>query len=363
MKILILANNDVGLYKFRKELIEKLIKLGHQMIISLPDGELIPKLVEMGCEFIDTSIDRRGINPFTDLKLFHIYVKMIKSISPDIVITYTIKPNIYGGLAARKGKIPYYINITGLGTAFQKENIIKKAVICLYNIACKKAKILFFENKQNSQIFIEKGIISKERTCVLNGAGVNIEEYPFAEYPKKEEPIRFLFVGRVMKEKGINELLEAFLKLRQESNVFLDLIGPIEDLEYQKRLKELHGIKGIHYYGFQKDVKPYIRKCHCMVLPSYHEGMANTLLEAGCMGRPLITTDICGCREAVNGKNGMTVKCQSVEDLYDKMKRFVNLSHEIKECMGAESHKYISENFSKEKVVQDTINIIYGKGI
>ena len=147
MKILILANNDVGLYKFRRELIIKLIEMGHQIIISLPNGELISNLKKLGCKFINTPIDRRGMNPFTDMKLFCCYHKIIRNILPDIIITYTIKPNIYGGLAARQRKIPYYVNITGLGTAFQKENLIKKAVICLYKIACKRARVLFFENK------------------------------------------------------------------------------------------------------------------------------------------------------------------------------------------------------------------------
>lgn len=363
MKILILANNDVGLYKFRKELIEILIKMGHQIIVSLPNGALIPKLEELGCRFIDTPVDRRGMNPFTDIKQFYHYHKIIKRTLPDMIITYTIKPNIYGGLAARQKKIDCYINITGLGTAFQKENIIKKIVVRLYKMACRKAKLLFFENKENCQRFIREGIISKEHTCVLNGAGVNLEEYPFTPYPKQEKPIRFLFVGRVMKEKGIDELLESFLRLKKEAEVSLEVVGPIEDSEYKKRIEELAAVGKVQYYGFQKDVKPYIRQCHCMVLPSYHEGMANTLLEAGSMGRPLITSDICGCKEAVNGKNGLTVRCGDAKDLYNKMNMFVKLSYVQKESMGMESHRYISDNFSREKVVRDTVEKMFEKGM
>lgn len=363
MKILILANNDVGLYKFRKELIEKLIEMGHQIIISLPDGELVSKLKEMGCKFINTPIDRRGINPFTDIKLFYTYYKIIKKSVPDIIITYTIKPNIYGGLVARQKNISCYINITGLGTAFQKENIIKKIVVYLYKFSCKKAKLVFFENEENRRIFVKEGIITKENTYVLNGAGINSKDYPFMEYPKQKNPVHFLFVGRIMKEKGIDELIEAFLKLQKESQIVLDIVGAVEDVEYQKKIKEFSALENIYYYGFQEDVKPYIKRCHCMVLPSYHEGMANVLLEAGSMGRPLITSNIYGCKEAVNGKNGMTVRCRDAEDLYCKMKKFVMLSYERKRQMGIESHQYILKRFSKEKVINDTIEKIFIKGM
>jgi len=363
MKILILANNDVGLYKFRKEFIEKLIEMGHQIIISLPDGDLISKLKEMGCKFINTPIDRRGINPLNDIKLFLAYYKMIKKILPDMIITYTIKPNIYGGLAARQKNIPYYMNITGLGTAFQKENIIKKIVVFLYKFACKKAKLLFFENEENCRIFVKEKIVTKDRTYVLNGAGINSKEYPFMQYPRQQNPIRFLFIGRIMKEKGTDELIEAFLKLQKEFEIVLDIVGVVEDLNYQKKIKELSVLENIHYYGFQGDVKPYIKRCHCMVLPSYHEGMANVLLEAGSMGRPLITSNIYGCKEAVNGKNGMTVRCRDTEDLYCKMKEFVMLSYERKRQMGVESHQYISKKFSKEKIINNTIEKIFIKGI
>ncbi len=363
MKILILANNDVGLYKFRKEFIEKLIEMGHQIIISLPDGELISKLKEMGCKFINTPIDRRGINPFNDIKLFFAYYKIIKKILPDMIITYTIKPNIYGGLAARQKNIPYYMNITGLGTAFQKENIIKKLVVQLYKISCKKAKLLFFENRENCQKFVKEKIVSKENTCILDGAGVNIQDYPFTDYPRQQTPIRFLFIGRIMKEKGIDELLKAFLKLKTQFNIELDIVGPIEESSYQKRMDRLNFTGKIQYYGFQEDVKPYIKKCHCMVLPSYHEGMANTLLEAGSMGRPLIVSDVCGCRETINDKNGMIIKCGDAKDLYNKMKKFVLMDYEMKQVMGMESHQYICERFSKEKVVKNTIEKIFAKGM
>ena len=200
-RILILANFDVGLYKFRKELIQELLNQGNEVYISLPDGELVRNLEEMGCKFVNTAVDRRGINPKTDAKLMFFYRKLIKKLHPDMVITYTIKPNIYGGLMCRMLRVPYAVNITGLGTAFQSESMVKKLVTFLYKIALKKAKVVFFENIGNKQTFLDLHILKEKQICVLNGAGVNLADYPFSDYPS-DEGTRFLFIGRVMKEKG-----------------------------------------------------------------------------------------------------------------------------------------------------------------
>ena len=158
MKVLILANNDIGLYQFRKELIQELLK-DNEVIISLPYGELVEPLKEMGCKFIDTPVDRRGINPVTDLKLFHKYRKLLKQEEPNLVITYTIKPNVYGGFAARIAGIPYAVNITGLGTAFQSHGMLREVVTQMYKLGCKKAKVVFFENAENRQIFLDEHIV------------------------------------------------------------------------------------------------------------------------------------------------------------------------------------------------------------
>ena len=202
-KILILANLDVGLYKFRKALIKELLEQGNEVYIALPKGLLVEKLENMGCHFIETPVDRRGINPATDFKLMMRYFKMIRKIHPDLVITYTIKPNIYGGLAARIKRIPYAVNITGLGTAFQSENMIKKLVVFLYKLSCKKAKTVFFENAENKQVFLKNKIIKEVQTCLLPGAGIDLDEYKMTPYPEESRNIRFLFIGRVMKEKEL----------------------------------------------------------------------------------------------------------------------------------------------------------------
>lgn len=354
MRILILANNDVGLYKFRKELIQELVRQGNKVVVSIPDGELVPDIKRLGVKVILTKVDRRGINPLTDLALAMEYLRMGMTLKPDLVITYTIKPNVYGGIVCRLLKIPYAINITGLGTTFQTENLIKKLVCTLYKVSCRRAKVVFFENEENEQIFVENRLIKKEQAYRLNGAGVNLEEYPYTEYPGEDEPIRFLFIGRVMKEKGVDELFEAAKRIKKEyPDVCFDIVGPMED-EYGPTIEKLEREGIITYYGYQKDVKPFIARCHCFVLPSWHEGMANTLLEAAAMGRPLITSRIHGCMEAVKG-NGFLIHVKDIDDLYMKLQKFIGLNYQEQRQLGKKSRKYISDMFDKKIVVMKTI--------
>ena len=359
MKILILANNDVGLYKFRKELIQELIRQGNRVIVSVPDGELIPDIRKLGVKVILTDVDRRGINPLTDLKLLIRYFRMEVTLKPDLVITYTIKPNVYGGIVSRFLHIPYAENITGLGTTFQTENLVKRLVCFLYKISSKRAKVVFFENEGNKQTFLDNHLIREEQACRLNGAGVNLDEYPYTEYPDEKEPVRFLFIGRVMKEKGVDELFEAAKRIKKEyPDVLFDIVGPMED-EYSSVIKKLEEDGIITYYGYQKDVRPFIARCHCFVLPSWHEGMANTLLEAGAMGRPLITSRIHGCMEAVEeGRNGYLVDLKSVNNLYIAMREFDELPHNKKRNMGVEGRKRMIGFFDKKKVILKTIKVI-----
>lgn len=353
MRIMVLANYDVGLYQFRKELLEELLK-ENEVYISLPYGELVEPLKEIGCQFIDTAVDRRGINPLTDIKLLLAYFKLIKEIKPELVITYTIKPNVYGGMICRLLHIPYAINITGLGTAFERGGLLTKLVTVLYKIACQKAKVVFFENAANRDVFLEKKIISLEQVCLLNGAGVNLEKYPVIEY-QEGDILKFLFMGRVMAEKGINELFEAMKRLVTEGvDAELHVLGGYEE-DYKELIETYEREGWLHYHGYQKDVRPFIHDSHCFVLPSWHEGMANTNLECAASGRPIITSNIPGCREAViDGVTGYLAKSKDANDLYLTMKKFAELSYEERRQMGQEGRKHMEVVFDKKIVINDT---------
>lgn len=358
-RILILANSDLGLYKFRKELIEELLK-ENEVFISLPDGVYIKELVHLGCKFLETGVDRRGINPFKDVKLLIQYLKIVAQVKPDQVISYTIKPNLYGGIVCGIKAIPYAINITGLGTTFHHEGTLKKIIVFLYKVACRKAQVVFFENEENRQIFMSNKIIKEEKTYKLNGAGVSLEEYQFCDYPSDNNKIHFLFIGRVMREKGIDELFTVAKRIKDKyDNVIFDIVGPFEE-DYEDTVLELQRQGYIKYHGFQSDVKPFIEKTHCFVLPSYHEGMANTLLECGAMGRPLITSNIFGCKEAViSEKNGYLVNVADSEDLYLKIKKFIDISWKEKIHMGKMSREIVGEFFDKKIIVKKTMDKLF----
>lgn len=354
MKVMILANFDVGLYQFRRELIAAL-REKHEVILSLPDGDMVRPLEEMGCRFLDTPVDRRGINPVKDLGLLCRYWKLLRQEKPDLVITYTIKPNIYGGLVSRLLGIPYAVNITGLGTAFQNPGLLRRLVTFLYKIALKKAKVVFFENTGNRQVFLDAKIVPEEKTCLLSGAGVNLEHFTCSPYPE-EETTRFLFVGRVMREKGVDELFCAMERLRAEGeNCTLDILGGYEE-DYEATILRHEAAGWLRYHGYVKDVRPYIEKAHCFVLPSYHEGMANTNLECAAMCRSVITSDIPGCREAViPGESGLLCKPQDADSLYEAMKHFLSLPVQIRTQMGRAGRVHMENVFDKKKVVEETM--------
>ncbi len=357
-KVLILANSSSGLYDFRNELILELRKK-YQVSVSVPvessDKDKCSALEKIGCRILPTDLDRRGLNPFADGRLFLKYCGLLRSEKPDLVITYTIKPNIYGALACRISKKTCCVNITGLGTTFQKQGFLRQWVIWLYRTALKKVKVVFFENAANRQLFIDEKIVSAEKTELLSGAGVNLERYYLSPYPK-EGPPRFLFIGRVMKEKGVEELFRAMQRLHEEgADCTLDILGSYEE-DYADPIRRCEQQGWLRYHGYQQDVRPFIEKAHCFVLPSYHEGMANTNLECAAMGRPVITSDIPGCKEAViDGQSGILCRVRDAESVYDAMSRFLQLSAAEKEAMGVAGRRHMEEIFDKRRVVAETV--------
>ncbi len=351
MKILIITNHSYMLYRFRKALISRLLEAGHEMVISTPFVGHEEDLAALGARCIETDINRRGINPVTDGKLLLNYRKMLKKERPDLVITYSIKPNIYAGLCCRMAKIPYCANVQGLGTAFQHK-VLAKLVAVLYKTALKKAKTVFFENAGNAGEFTSRRIIPVEKVTLLPGAGVDLSEYPYTEYPENG-PLHFLYLGRIMQEKGIDELFDAMRKLKAPA--VLDLVGFFDD-DYEDQVKALAADGIAVFHGFQTDPRPYYAAADCVVLPSWHEGMSNVLLEAAAMGRPVITSDICGCREAVDaGKTGLLCRVKDADSLLQQMERMASLPRQARQEMGRVGRAKMEREFEKNTVVQKTI--------
>ena len=354
MKILIVTNHSYMLYRFRRELIQTLMK-DHEVVLSMPFAGHEEDFRAMGLRCIRTDVDRRGMNPARDLKLFLAYRRLLKQERPDLVITYSIKPNIYAGMACSLAGIPFCANVQGLGSAFQRKFLVRVATV-LYRAALRKAKAVFFENGGNAREFLNRRIIPRDKVTILPGAGINLEAYPPAPYPENE-PLRFLYLGRIMKEKGIDELFAAMRRLHGElgGRVVLDLVGFFDD-DYEAEVNSLVDAGIAVFHGFQSEPRPYYTAADCVVLPSYHEGMSNVLLEAAATGRPVITSCINGCKEAVDdGVSGLLCRAKDAGSLYEAMARFAAMSRTEREAMGRAGRAHMEKTFDKKKVVAATI--------
>lgn len=355
MKILILANNSVGLYKFRKELLEALLARKDEVYISLPKGDFIAEMQQMGCQFIDTEISRHGVNPVTDLKLLAKYVSIIKSVKPDIVFTYTIKPNVYGGFACQRCRVPYVANVTGLGTAVENGGILQKITLALYKAGLRKAQKVFFQNQSNLDFMLQHKVV-KENYALVPGSGVNLERFAPIPYPSEDDGIHFVFISRIMREKGIDQYLDAALSFRTRTGVSQRLVFHICgfcEKEYQGRLDEMTENGIVVNHGMIRDVREILAKTHCTIHPSFYpEGISNVLLESSACARPIITTDRSGCREVVDdGVNGFAVKQRDSEDLIEKIEKFLALTHEQKMQMGLAGRAKVEKDFNRQIVV------------
>ena len=352
MKILFLTNIDIGLYRFRRELIETLVR-DNEVYFCVPPGEYVDKIKNIGCKFIPCNvIDRRGTNPIKDLKLYNFYRRTITEVQPDVVLSYTIKPNVYGGLVCGRRRIPFISNVTGLGTTIENGGLLSVISTRLYKRGLKKASCVFFQNEENRKLFVDKGIV-RGKTRLVPGSGVNLKTNSFEHYPNESNGIRFLFVGRIMKDKGIKELLDAMQIIhREHEDAIVDIVGFCDE-DYNNALIEAEQAGFIRFHGLQSEMHSFYTNCHCAVLPSYHEGMANVLLEASATGRPVITTRVPGCQETFEeGVTGFGCEAKSAESLIEAMRKFINLPHEEKERMGLAARIKMEKEYDRSIVVE-----------
>lgn len=364
--VLILVNHDVVIYNFRLELVERLLQEGYDVHISSPYGERINDLMAIGAKYHEINIDRHGMNPVAEFSVLKAYRKLMKEIMPAVVLGYTIKPNIYGAIAARQARIPFIANITGLGIAVESGGWKPKLTVALYKYAFTDVWKVFFQNEENRKFFRDAGIAASKH-AILPGSGVNLVRFPLQPYPScgdgiDGEPIRFAFISRIMKEKGIEQYLEAAktIKARYPATEF-HICGFCED-EYDGRLDELSQNGTVIYHGMIRDVAGFMSQMHCIVHPTYYpEGLSNVLLEAGACGRAIITTDRAGCREAVEN-NGYLVSERSTTELVKAIERFIRLSQTEKEAMGMAGRKLVEEKFDRQIVVKRYMDEIHMAG-
>ena len=361
MKVLIAANSSGGLYKFRRELLEELLRF-HEVHICLPDGEYIEKLTAMGCVYHPCEFDRHGTNPLAELKQISYYKNLLKSVKPDIVFTYTVKPNVYAGMACASLGIPYVVNITGLGTAIENGGMMQKFLLCLYRLGLRKAQKVFFQNEANRDFMLAKRVI-KGKYEMLPGSGVNLEEHKAEPYPENEEPIVFVAVGRIMKDKGADEILYAAKMIRKKyPNVVFRIIGNF-DGAYEEKVQGAVDAGDIEYLGYQSDVHVHMKHAHAIVHASYHEGMSNVLLEAAACARPVIATDVPGCRETYDdGVSGIACKARNGEDLVRAICEFIELPYEKKAEMGQAGRQKAECEFDRAIILDHYLKEIKKRG-
>ena len=348
-KILIVSNVTAGLVSFRSELIEVLSK-DYEITILASDNGRKDKLEALGAKVVTAEIDRHGTNPFKELQLVSYYKRQINEIRPKVVLTYTIKPNIYAGMAAAALGIPYIANITGLGPAVENSGLLQKITIPMYRYGLRKAQTVFFQNTSNRDFMLNHKIVKKND--LLPGSGVNLEKYTVQPYPQADT-VDFVFISRVMKEKGIDQYLDAARIIREKHpETRFHICGGCEG-DYENILKELNDNGTIIYHGRVEDIAGMHRQCACTVHPSFYpEGMSNVLLEASACGRPIITTDRPGCRETVDdGINGYVVKQRDSQDLIEKIERFLSLSWEERKSMGLAGRAKVEREFDRKIVV------------
>ena len=354
--ILVLTNNIGGLHSFRKEVMKAMVDEGYKVVISHPDeDERIAYFTGIGCEDVLTEFNRRGMNPVKDLQLLMKYRKLIKKYKPLAVLTYTIKPNVYGGMACRMTGTPQLANVTGLGDAVANGGLLQKLTVFLYNMGIGKAKRVFFQNKYNRQFCIEKGI-AKEEPVLLPGSGVNLNHHILQEYPD-DGVLKFLFIARLLKDKGTEEYFEAATRIKEKyPNTEFQILGSCEG-NYQTQLEKLVSRGIINFLGRTSDVRPFIGNVHCTIMPSYHEGMSNVNLESAANGRPVITTNVPGCQETVdNGVTGILCDPRSAESLIAAIEKFLSLTYEEKKAMGMAARKKVEREFDRQIVVNKYLN-------
>lgn len=358
MKICVLSSHTSSMFWYRKDMMRHFQELGHDVIAigNEPEGMWAQAFLKNNIRYYQARISRNAVNPLEDIKTFYDLRKIMQKEMPDKLFVYQAKTMIYGSLAAQSLKIrEVYPMVAGLGSIFIKDDLKTKLICCLvqseYRLAFRKKPAVFFQNTDDSSLFTERGIVKEKQVVLLNGSGVNLEDFSVQALPEESS---FLFVGRLIKDKGIFEYLEACRIVKQKlPECRCMLVGPFDTNPSALKESELQPYideKIIEYFGEQSDVRPYIAKCGIFVLPSYREGTPKAVLEAMAMGRAVVTTDAPGCRETViEGENGLMVPIKDLRKLSDAMYKLATAPESVS-AMGHKSRKIAEEKFDVRKV-------------
>ncbi len=359
--ILVICNSSSGFYRLRKELIIEALKT-YNMIVLAPSTGFEKELEKLGCRYHKIEYDGHGINPAGEIKLIKKYYQYITAIKPDIVLTYAIKPNVYAGMICKWKRIPYIVNITGLGNAFVKKGILQTVSLHLYRKSLKRAGMVFFQNQDNLDFMLRKKVLGRKNYALIPGSGVNLTQYKALDYPH-DSIIRFFFIARIIKEKGIDQIIDAAEYFKNDPDVEFHICGGCGE-DYAEQIRDLNRAGLISYHGVigpLDDMIKVYQTASCVVHPTYYaEGISNVLLEAAASARPIIATDRAGCREVIdNGKNGLLIREKDSDDLIQKLKYFVSLPLDERRMMGLLGREKVEREFNRDRVVSAYIQTIH----
>ncbi len=361
---MLVANETRSMVKFRYGLIKSLIKNNYEVYVISPYDDYVKEIENIGCKYIDIKVDNKGSNPFKDIKLTYDLYKIYNLVKPELIIHYTIKPNIYGSLSCLLSNIKCMSVIPGLGYAFINNNLISKIVKFLYKITLKIPTKVWFINEDDKELFLKLRLIDEIKVDVVNGEGINTDHFNFIERSSGDNKIKFLLIARILKDKGILEYVEASrILLRKYNNIEFQLLGPIYILNpssiSEQDVEKWHKDEIINYLGETNDVRSYIANSDCIVLPSYREGKGMTLVEAASMSKPIIATNVPGCRDVIDeGENGYLCEVKNSKSLANVMEKMLKLTKEERKEMGEKGRQKVKNELDENIVISKYLETI-----
>jgi glycosyltransferase involved in cell wall biosynthesis len=364
MKVAIVLNTSWNIYNFRMNFLSALKQKGYEIHTIAPVDDFTPRLVEMGCIHHPLKMDSRGANPIKDSALIFELWSIYRKVRPDIILHYTIKPNVYGTLAASILKIPVINNVCGLGTVFLKDNLVSAVAILLYKIAFRFPRKIFFQNPEDLKLFVDRGLTPSNVADLVPGSGIDLQKFKPSIYQRNKK-FTFLLVSRLITDKGVMEYISAVKRLKTQGiDAHFQILGP-KDPEHKRGIQlpiieEWIKTDTVEYLGSTTDVRQYIEKADCVVLPSYREGTPRTLLEAASCGKPIIATDVPGCHQVVQHNfNGFLCKIKDEVDLAEKMLAMSLLSDETLKMFGENGRRKMESEFSEGIVIEKYLEALH----
>lgn len=357
MHILMTVNAAWNIWNFRRPLVEALSGDGHRITVLAPPDDAVPDLVRLGCRVRPLEMSVKGLNPIEDLKLQLRFGQIFREELPDAVLSYTIKNNIFGARAAKSANVPFVPNVTGLGTAFLSGKLLQTVTEQLYRRSFAALPVVFFQNEDDRDLFLGRRLVGADQARLLPGSGIDLQRFTPAPMPAPEDPPVFLMIARLLRDKGVLEFVDAarMVKARHPRARFqlLGAVGSENRSAIDRPMVDAWVAEGlVEYLGTTADVRPEIAAASCVVLPSYREGAPRTLIEASAMARPLIATDVPGCRAVVDRDvSGFLCEVRSAESLATAMERFLDLSPEAQQAMGAAGRAKMEREFDQALVV------------